>query len=237
MEDADTVPRDPAHPHRARRSTRGRLPPSAAHHRRRRAWALIAVAAVALVIGVAVGAGSGSGGGVAKRAAVSSPGYFAEIKALAGDGPASFVAYERAAENAAIDAHARLYAVRPDRRVPAPRDRADVRRRPRPVHAARSCRCSSASTCPATFFEVGVAERYFHASTSAIVADGYPIGDHTEIHARCRSCRRASSRPQLLEQARGDRAQYGAPFPRLFRPPYGLWDSDDARAAAASTGC
>ena len=36
---------------------------------------------------------------------------------------------------------------------------------------------------PATFFEVGILERYFHAATSQIVADGYPIGDHTEAHA------------------------------------------------------
>ena len=36
---------------------------------------------------------------------------------------------------------------------------------------------------PATFFEVGILERYFHASTTAIAADGDVIGDHTEVHA------------------------------------------------------
>ena len=36
---------------------------------------------------------------------------------------------------------------------------------------------------PATFFEVGILERYFNASTTAIAADGDVIGDHTEVHA------------------------------------------------------
>ena len=36
---------------------------------------------------------------------------------------------------------------------------------------------------PATFFEVGVLEKYFQGATAALVARGYPIGDHTELHA------------------------------------------------------
>jgi len=77
---------------------------------------------------------------------------------------------------------------------------------------------------PATFFEVGVLETYFHASTAEIVARGYPIGDHTETHAPMSKLSAADQREQLLQQtsAIGD---YGAPFPRLFRPPYGLWNA------------
>ena len=77
---------------------------------------------------------------------------------------------------------------------------------------------------PATFFEVGVEETYFHAATAAIVARGYPIGDHTETHAPMSELSRKLQQGQLLEQtaAIGD---YGAPFPRLFRPPYGLWNN------------
>ena len=77
---------------------------------------------------------------------------------------------------------------------------------------------------PGTFFEVGILEQYFHASTTQIVAHGYPIGDHTETHAPMSELSPKQQQQQLLEQttAIGD---YGAPFPRLFRPPYGLWNS------------
>ena len=84
---------------------------------------------------------------------------------------------------------------------------------------------------PATFFEVGIEERYFYASTSAIVARGYPIGDHTESHAPMSQLSMRDQQAQLLQDtaAIGD---YGAPFPRLYRPPYGLWNHDDPEAAA-----
>jgi peptidoglycan/xylan/chitin deacetylase (PgdA/CDA1 family) len=77
---------------------------------------------------------------------------------------------------------------------------------------------------PATFFEVGVLETYFHASTSAIVARGYPIGDHTETHAPMSELSAREQQRELLEQTAAI-GNYGAPFPRLFRPPYGLWNA------------
>ncbi len=77
---------------------------------------------------------------------------------------------------------------------------------------------------PATFFEVGILERYFHASTTAIAADGDAIGDHTEVHAPMSKLSAADQQSQLLGQARAIE-RYGARFPRLFRPPYGLWNS------------
>ena len=86
---------------------------------------------------------------------------------------------ERADENAAIN---RTLAYTPDVRIAghaAPGDGADLRRRPRPVHAARAEGAARACTPPATFFEVGVGQQYFHAATAAIVSSGYPIGDHT----------------------------------------------------------
>jgi peptidoglycan/xylan/chitin deacetylase (PgdA/CDA1 family) len=76
---------------------------------------------------------------------------------------------------------------------------------------------------PATFFEVGVLEHYFHASTSEIVARGYAVGDHTFSHAPMSTLSRADQRAQLLKDASA-MASYGARFPRLFRPPYGLWN-------------
>ena len=81
---------------------------------------------------------------------------------------------------------------------------------------------------PGTFFEVGVLEQYFHASTAAIVARGYPIGDHTQSHAPMSKLSPGDQRAQLLQQTSliGD---YGAAFPRMFRPPYGLWNSATLR--------
>ena len=77
---------------------------------------------------------------------------------------------------------------------------------------------------PATFFEVGVLERYFSASTAAIVADGDAIGDHTDLHKPMSRLSPAGQRAQLLEQASAVE-RHGARFPRLFRPPFGMWDS------------
>jgi peptidoglycan/xylan/chitin deacetylase (PgdA/CDA1 family) len=81
---------------------------------------------------------------------------------------------------------------------------------------------------PATFFEVGVEERYFYSWTAAIAADGDVIGDHTEAHAQMSKLSPAGQRAQLLEQARSI-GRYGARFPRLFRPPYGLWNAATLR--------
>jgi peptidoglycan/xylan/chitin deacetylase (PgdA/CDA1 family) len=77
---------------------------------------------------------------------------------------------------------------------------------------------------PATFFAVGVLERYFHASTQAEVAADFPIGDHTQAHAPMSRLSVADQRRQLLQDI-SSIGQYGAPFPRLFRPPYGTWNA------------
>jgi peptidoglycan/xylan/chitin deacetylase (PgdA/CDA1 family) len=78
---------------------------------------------------------------------------------------------------------------------------------------------------PATFFQVGNLQRYFHASTSQIVSMGDPIGDHTFAHAPMSHLSAAEQQQQLLEQISAIR-QYGASFPRLFRPPYGYWNRE-----------
>jgi peptidoglycan/xylan/chitin deacetylase (PgdA/CDA1 family) len=76
---------------------------------------------------------------------------------------------------------------------------------------------------PATFFEVGIEEKYFHASTAKIVLRGYPIGDHTETHADMAQLSPKQQQSQLLDETEAI-GNLGAPFPRMFRPPYGLWD-------------
>ncbi|MBV9839536.1 MAG: polysaccharide deacetylase family protein [Solirubrobacterales bacterium] len=190
------------------------------HHRRRRAGALAALAGVALIVGAAVGAG---GGGPAPGLPAGPAGYFGRLQTLAGSGAGSFAATQRSAENAAID---RTLTYTPYVRVAGSQHREIALTfddGPGP-YTPQILSILQRANVPATFFEVGVLEKYFHDSTAEIVARGYPVGDHTESHAPMSKLSPADQQAQILTQTSliGD---YGAPFPRLFRPPYGLWNT------------
>ncbi len=194
------------------------------HHRRRRALALAALALTALIAGAAVGAG---GGTVAHQAVHQPPGFFSRIQTLAGNGAGSFAVAEQSAENSAID---RTLSYTPYVRVAGSQHREIALTfddGPGPYTPLVLSELERQNV-PATFFEVGVLEKYFHDSTSQIVARGYPIGDHTQTHAPMSKLSAAEQQSQLLQQISliGD---YGAPFPRMFRPPYGLWNSTTLR--------
>jgi peptidoglycan-N-acetylglucosamine deacetylase len=192
---------------------------NAPHHRRRRALVLVAVAALVVLVTVLLVAG---GGAPAQHLAVrGGAGFFRRIGTLAGSGPGSFAGAESAAENAAID---RTLAYTPYVRIAGAQHREVALTfddGPGP-YTPQVLSVLARSGVPGTFFEVGAEERYFHASTSEIAARGYTIGDHTESHAPMSRLSAGDQRSQLLKQA-ADIARYGAPFPRLFRPPYGLW--------------
>jgi peptidoglycan/xylan/chitin deacetylase (PgdA/CDA1 family) len=201
----------------------GRRLPLAPHHRRRRAAALALLAAAALLLGVIVGAGSSGPNATARRITVAPSGYFARIRTLAGTGTGSLAVAEQGAENAAIS---RTLAYTPYVRVAGSQHREIALTfddGPGP-YTPELLRVLERLHAPATFFEVGLEEHYFHAATAEIVADGYPIGDHTQTHAAMSRLSPKLQLRQLLQEtaAIGD---YGAPFPRLFRPPYGLWNS------------
>ena len=70
------------------------------HHRRRRLVALVVLAVLVLVIGIAVGSGGSSTPTAAHASAHVGTGYFTRIETLAGTGTGSFIAAEKAAENA-----------------------------------------------------------------------------------------------------------------------------------------
>lgn len=151
------------------------------------------------------------------------PGFFGRIRTLAGSGPGSFTAHEKRVENDAIN---RTLAVTPYVRVAGAQHKEMALTfddGPGP-YTPQILRVLQRKHTPATFFEVGIEERYFHDSTSQIVADGYPIGDHTEAHAPMAKLSPADQQSQLLRQISAMGA-YGAAFPRLFRPPYGLWNA------------
>jgi peptidoglycan/xylan/chitin deacetylase (PgdA/CDA1 family) len=187
--------------------------------------ALGLVAAIALIIGVAVGAG----GGTAKvhHVAAAPAGYFSRLGVLAGSGAGSFTAGEQTAENAAIN---RTLAYTPYVRIAGAQHREIALTfddGPGP-YTPQILAVLKREKVPGTFFEVGVLEKYFHASTAAIVARGYPIGDHTETHAPMSKLSAAEQQAQLLQQT-SQIGDFGAPFPRFFRPPYGLWNATTLR--------
>jgi hypothetical protein len=152
---------------------------------------------------------------------------------LAGEGTTSFAAMQRTAQTAAID---RTLAYTPYVRV-AGRQHREIALTfddgPGP-YTPQTLSILQANRVPATFFEVGLHERYFHASTSRIVADGDTIGDHTMDHAPIAILSPASQRAQLLERVTTI-PRYGAPFPPVFRSPYGLEPRD--LLSCTGTGC
>lgn len=182
-------------------------------------FAVLAVLGLGLIV-------LGGGGGVAARAPAGAPrsGFFGQVKALAGSGAGSLAARERAAENAAIT---RTLAYTPWVRIAGAQHREIALTfddGPGP-YTPGILAILRREHVPATFFEVGVMERYFYASTAAIVADGDVIGDHTELHAPMSRLSVSGQRAQLLDQAAAIERE-GASFPRLFRPPYGLWNAN-----------
>ena len=76
---------------------------------------------------------------------------------------------------------------------------------------------------PATFFVVGQQLRYFSAGLRDELRHGFDVGDHTENHAWLIRLNPAGQYAQIHDAA--SRIEHlGAPFPRLFRPPYGAYD-------------
>jgi peptidoglycan/xylan/chitin deacetylase (PgdA/CDA1 family) len=77
---------------------------------------------------------------------------------------------------------------------------------------------------PATFFPVGVAIEEYPDAIRREASAGFAIGDHTQNHVKMAGLPPAEQESQLLEQAT-DLRRLGAPFPRLFRPPFGEYDA------------
>ncbi len=77
---------------------------------------------------------------------------------------------------------------------------------------------------PATFFPVGFMIDNFPDSIRREVANGFAIGDHTENHQKLTELSPADQEAALFDQAQ-TLERHGAPFPRLFRPPYGAYDA------------
>ena len=191
--------------------------------RRRRAAALGVVALVALIAGLITGSASAGGHSHGTATASTEVGFLGTIKRLAGDGAHSFAAEQRADENAAIN-HTLSYMPAVMRAGAQHREMALTFDDGPGPYTLRLLHVLRRMHTPATFFEVGVGEQYFHAGTSAIVKLGYPIGDHTWSHPDMAGLSRVQQQAELLQQAHVIE-RYGAPFPRMFRPPDGDWNA------------
>ncbi len=190
------------------------------HRRRRAIAATAALALLALVSGMVIGAGGTTAHH--PQAGMGSSGFFARIRTLAGSGAGSFVIAEQKAERGAID---KTLSYTPWVRVAGAQHKEIALTfddGPGPFTPA-ILSVLEREHAPATFFEVGIEERYFSASTTRIVADGFPIGDHTEGHVAMSHQSRKDQLSQLLAET-AQIGNFGAPFPRLFRPPFGLWN-------------
>jgi len=190
------------------------------HHRRRRALALVLFAVAAIIVLIVIG--SGGGGASQNPVAAGAGNFFSRIQTLAGGGSGSFAGREQAAENAAID---RTLAYTPLVQVAGSQHKEVALTfddGPGP-YTPQVLSVLARENVPATFFEVGVLQRYFGDSTRQIVGLGDPIGDHTLSHAPMSHLSAADQQAQLLGQV-SVIEKYGAPFPRLFRPPYDYWN-------------
>jgi peptidoglycan/xylan/chitin deacetylase (PgdA/CDA1 family) len=180
------------------------------------------LALLAIAVLATVGLLADGGGPATRRAHAPRAGVSGRLRVLAGNGSGSPAARELAAENAAVT---RTLAYTPYVRIAGAQHREIALTfddGPGP-YTPEILSILERERAPATFFEVGMMERYFYSSTEEIVALGDTIGDHTEIHPAMSTLSVAKQRAQLLEQASAIEA-HGASFPRLFRPPYGLWN-------------
>jgi peptidoglycan/xylan/chitin deacetylase (PgdA/CDA1 family) len=190
-------------------------------HRRRRAGALCVVAALALLLGVIVGAGGG-GGDSDVRGAATKVGWYGHLRMLAGAGTRSLDFEQRAQESVAID---RALALTPFVRMGGAQHRLVALTfddGPGP-YTGRLIDELQRLRVPATFFVVGYQLPEFATTLQREVDLGYVIGDHTSDHANLAQIGADGQREQIDDAAQ-EIGSYGAPRPRLLRPPYGAYD-------------
>ena len=77
---------------------------------------------------------------------------------------------------------------------------------------------------PATFFVIGREAKAYPQFVRAEAQAGDEVGDHTETHAPMSALGPVGQRAQIVDAANAIRAA-GARSPKLWRPPYGLFNS------------
>jgi peptidoglycan-N-acetylglucosamine deacetylase len=77
---------------------------------------------------------------------------------------------------------------------------------------------------PATFFQVGKSIHDYTSYAQEELGAGFPVQDHTMTHPLMARLSPADQRTEIIGTAQAQQG-YGAPYPRLFRPPYGSFDT------------
>lgn len=77
---------------------------------------------------------------------------------------------------------------------------------------------------PATFFVIGRNVRTYPRLVAREARDGFEVGDHTEDHPSL-SALPATEQAAEVRDAAVDIHRAGAPYPHIFRPPYGAFDA------------
>ncbi len=86
---------------------------------------------------------------------------------------------------------------------------------------------------PATFFQTGYSITAYPQFARLELEVGLGIGDHTLTHPFLAALAPGAQQGQILGAARQIHA-YGAPYPRLFRPPYESFDAATLSASEAA---
>jgi peptidoglycan/xylan/chitin deacetylase (PgdA/CDA1 family) len=192
--------------------------------RRRRRW--LAALAVCLLAGAATAAAlilSRASAGAVHASRRAHHLRFARHHARPPLTPAQLAAIHAARENAAID---RLLARQPfiraggseRREIALTFDDGPGPYTPRLVDTLKRLHT------PATFFDIGFMFRWFGTGAVNALRDDDVIADHTETHPHMARLTSAAQRAQILDQTQWT-AKIGAPFPRLWRPPYGSFNA------------
>ena len=191
------------------------------HHRRRRLLAGVLVLLLVVVILIA----AGSGGSPPPPVAVHTAGLLTRIQTLGGSGPTSFAGVENAAQNAAIN---RTLAYTPAIRVAGSQHREIALTfddGPGP-YTPQVVSVLDAAARPGDLLRGrDAAEQYFQRRNQR--RSGRWLHDRRPhlSAAPMSELSPADQRSQLLSEA-NELVKLGARFPRLFRPPYGLWNSE-----------
>jgi peptidoglycan/xylan/chitin deacetylase (PgdA/CDA1 family) len=190
-------------------------------YRRRRATLLAGLAGVALIFGVIAGAGSGSNSSSIADAATR-VGWYGHLRMLAGAGRGSLSLEQRAAENVAIDRALQSTPFvrmggRETKEVALTFDDGPGQDTDRLLDVLARLHT------PATFFMLGRNVPAFMPTVQRMIDSGVAIDDHSMDHPALASLSAVDQRAQVADAAQVIE-DAGAPYPRLFRPPYGSYN-------------
>lgn len=211
---------------------RGTLPPLTTHQlstrrvawRRRRARRRMAFGGVLLVgvlaatVVIASGGGRAHGSGQTSKVAAADPAGAAQRHVASGANTAgASVAWQDAVDRALRYTSYIRVGTNRKREVALSFDDGPS------TYTPKILRVLSRTHTPATFFVIGREAKLFPHFVRDEAQEGSEVGDHTETHPFMSLLSAAAQRAQVVDAADAIHAA-GAPFPSLWRPPYGAFN-------------